>query len=96
MSRIRIEIKANPSGDMVTNWSGARVFLVCDDGSEHAIDNVEGVTIRCRQGEVSSATIDVEDVELRDSPGTAYRNPFLNAVVDVSQIRTVLHPEADE
>lgn len=66
MSRIRITCKAPPDpphvpGDIriswVPSWQDVRVVLVADDGAEHDVDNV-------RAGEVATATLTFEDVEI--------------------------------
>ncbi len=73
MSRIRITCKAPPDpphvpGDIriswVPSWQDVRVVLVADDGAEHDVDNVLSVSFSVRAGEVATATLTFEDVEI--------------------------------
>jgi hypothetical protein len=40
------------------------VVLVADDGAEHDVDNVLSVSFSVRAGEVATATLTFEDVEI--------------------------------
>lgn len=77
MSRIRITCKAPepiqvkefvPGYSAVcsipASWTDVYVTLISDDGTEHAITNVEGVTWRVKQGEAATATLEFTDVDI--------------------------------
>lgn len=77
MSRLRITCKAErpierrefvPGFPVMlsipASWSDVSVTLVSDDGTEHEITNVEGITWRVSQGEMATATLEFTDVDL--------------------------------
>lgn len=77
MSRLRIVCKDEPvrrheyvSGYPVSvhrpaTWSDTFLTLISDDGTEHPITNVSGVTYRAAQGsELATATLEFFDVDV--------------------------------
>lgn len=71
MSRLRIVCKAQqPSKPgalafFVPSFADLSVTLISEDGSEHPITNISGITWTVKQGpEAASATLTFEDVEI--------------------------------
>lgn len=73
MSHVRIVCRMPPQPKqtdprikvtMVPSWMDCDVLLVGDDGRETQITHVTGFTVRCRQGEESTAVLEVAGVEV--------------------------------
>lgn len=75
MSKLRIVCKApqsqgNPQVQVAASWFDVSVFVVGDDGIEHAVDNVSAVSWKCEQGKEATAVLEFVDVEI-DAEGSA-------------------------
>lgn len=77
MSRLRIVCKGEPFrpsipmpevgyaiGAMPAVWHDIELTLVADDGTEHAITNVTRVVWSAEQGQMATARLDFDDVDV--------------------------------